>query len=121
MVIITLRNGDDWYKANWVFRQLAEDVVETYPQDVELKFLMEQAEAVGGLSLDSMEEDRASKTLQAIRKVAEETIKGRIPGWKRKRPDDEAGQRMYLKSLAELLELIGKDVGTSDGEKGTLE
>jgi hypothetical protein len=36
MVIIKLRNELDWYKANWVFRRLAEDVISTFPDELGL-------------------------------------------------------------------------------------
>ena len=53
MVIIQFKNGTDWYKANWVFRQLRADVAEAFPDDLELTTEMEKAEAFRMLSLDT--------------------------------------------------------------------
>ena len=106
MVIIKLQDGTDWFKANWIFRQLAKDTIATFPDDHELKLTMERSQALGGLFLDSMESDASIATLTAIRKVAAETLAGKIPGWKKANPEDIKGQEMYLRSIAELLDLI---------------
>jgi len=108
MVIITFPNGTDWYKANWVFRQITEDAVAMFPDDAELKSLMEQAGALGGLSLESMRADLASRISQAIGKVAETTIQGRTLGWRGTKPEDLAGHRMYLEAVSELWSLINQ-------------
>lgn len=113
MIIISFQNGTDWYKANWIFRQFAQDLLEQFPDDVNLKLLMEQAEALGGVSLDSVNEDIAAEALIAMKTVAEETIRGKIQGWRRTKPDDEKGQQMYIKSITELLDAINKQVGSS--------
>jgi len=118
MVIIRFRDGVDWFKANWVFRQLAEDTIAAFPQDGDLQFIMMQAQALGALFLDSMDTDAASATTRAIRKVAEGTIQGTIQGWRLTRPEDGVGQQMYLKSISELLDLIRDE---EDAEKGDQE
>jgi hypothetical protein len=79
MIIIRFKDGSDWFKANWVFRQLASDVVATFPGDTALKSIMEEAEAVGALFLNSMQTEAAAATIGAIEKVAQETIDGQIP------------------------------------------
>ena len=108
MIIITFPNGADWYKANWVFRQLVEDVVKMFPADTDLRFLMEQADALGGLSLDSMDDNVASGVMEAVKVVAETTLQGQIPGWQGKKPTDADGQHMYVEALSELLDVIGR-------------
>ena len=35
-VIIVFPDGTDWFKANWVFRQLAQDVSDHYSSDAEV-------------------------------------------------------------------------------------
>src|SRR5262245_59828944 len=111
MVIIVFRDGTDWSEANWVFRQLIDDIAETFPDDVELRRTMEQARGLGGLFLDSMEQALASRIMRAIRTVAERTVDGRIQGWRRARPDDQEGQRMYLESMSELSDIIRRQSG----------
>jgi len=113
MVIISFPNGTDWFKANWVFRQITEDVVAMFPDDAELKLLMEQAGALGGLSLESMKADLASRISRALRKVAESTIQGRTLGWRGTKPEDLDGHRMYLEAISELLSLINQQKSAS--------
>jgi len=108
MVIIKFKDGTDWFKANWVFRQLAEDTMAAFPNDNALGLVLEKAQAFGALFLDSMEANAATSTLEALRKVAEETIQGKIQGWKGKRPEDKEGQQMYLESITELLGFLRK-------------
>jgi predicted RNA-binding Zn ribbon-like protein len=110
MVIIRLVNGDEWYKSNWVFRQLAEDVAARFPDETDLRTLLDRAEALGMLRLDSLDKAAASQTLRAIDEVANETLRGKIQGWKRNKPEDVQGQRDYLAALCELRELIGKSI-----------
>ncbi len=118
MVIVRFPNGTDWFKANWVFRQIVEDVTASFPNDRELKFVLEKAEACGELSFDSMREDVASRTLKAIDKVLEETTQGKVSGWKRTKPDDPDGQRMYLEAVSELLGLVKKQMMSTRSHAG---
>ena len=108
MVIIQFQNGADWYKANWVFRQLAEDTVTAFPHDHALRTTLEKAAAFGALFLDSMEAGAAASTMAALKCVAQRTIEGAIPGWKRSRPEDDDMQQMYLQAVTELLDLLVK-------------
>ena len=109
MVIIKFHDGVDWFKANWIFRQLAEDIVAAFPQDGDLKTVLEQAEALGALFLDSMPATAAAETIKAIKQVAEESLQEKIPGWKKTRPEDNEGQQMYLRSMSELLDVIRQE------------
>jgi hypothetical protein len=113
MFILQFQNGTDWFKANWIFRQFAEDIMAAFPEDTALRLLLEKAQAFGGLRLDSLEEEAVTSMLQAMRHVAENSIQGSIPGWKRTRPEDKDGQQMYLKSISELLDLLKKHDRTS--------
>jgi hypothetical protein len=106
MVIIRFRNRSEWFKANWVFRQIATDVTLMAPHDTELKSIMDKAQAFGLLAFDSMEKNAAVRTLDAIRNVAEKTLEGQIPGWHGGRDGKDNGQRIYLDSLEELLNLM---------------
>lgn len=106
MVIIRFRNGADWYKANWVFRQLIADVIDIFPDDAALKHELEKAEAFGSLPLDRRDETVATRIIDAIKTVAQLTVEGKISGWKKSKPDDHEGQRMYLEAMSELLKTI---------------
>jgi hypothetical protein len=109
MVIITFQSGADWYKANWIFRQFAKDVSKRFPTEAELTYLLEQAEAFGGLSLDTLEKDKASRMLKVIKEVAADITEGKIIGWLGTKPEDKDGQAMYLRSIAELLALAKEE------------
>lgn len=109
MVIIELKNGRDWYKANWVFRQFAEDVMEAFPDDLQLTEALLGAQAVGLLRLNAGDEPLGSRIANALRKVAEDTVVGKVRGWRAERPDDLEGHRMYLSSIEELLTLLCED------------
>jgi hypothetical protein len=106
MVNIVFQDGADWFNPNWVFRQLSSDIIESLPGDAELHHAMEKAAAFGLLPLDSTEPVLASRIVRALRTVAERTVDGRIPGWRRTRPADEDGHRMYLEAVTELLDII---------------
>ena len=57
-VIIVFPDGTDWFKANWVFRQLAHDVSDRYSSDAEVCNTMDV------LSLMSHMRDRTSKLIR---------------------------------------------------------
>lgn len=106
MVIIHFQNGTEWCKANWVFRQLQADVAEAFSSDLELTTELERAEALGLLPLDTIDQALASRVIQAMRIVGQETIAGEMQGWLKSKPTDHDGQRMYLEAISELLELM---------------
>ena len=108
MVIIKFPDGIDWFKANWVFRRLVEDVGIAFPQKRDLVARMERAQGIGAFILNEMDADSSSEAMDAMRLVAQGTIGGEIPGWRRTHPDDENGQRQYVESMKGLLTLIMK-------------
>ncbi len=111
MIIVEFTDGIDWYKANWAFRQLAEDTFARFPDDNELHSVLEMAHAFNCLDFKvRLKENKelAARTLAALRTVAEETLKGSIHGLKGKHSSDENRQQLYLQSLKELIILIEK-------------
>jgi hypothetical protein len=72
---------------------------------------MDRAQGLGTLFLNDMEGSLLSKVMAAMRSVAQGTVEGRISGWKRTHPNDPEGQRMYVESMGELLDLISKQAG----------
>lgn len=117
MVIICFTDGSDWFNPNWVFRQLAEDVIDACPGDKEVRFVMEQARALGSLFLHSMEPALAQRVETASTQVAEDTLSGKLAGWLKNEPDDHEGQRMYLEAMSELLDALRRQERRS-GERG---
>ena len=116
MVIISFRNGTDWYKANWVFRQLSEGVAELFPGDAEVNLAMERAQAFGALCLDKLEVELASRIVRAIGAAVEQTLEGKIQGWKTIVPGNMDLQRQYLESMTELLGLLRKQLVSGEGQ-----
>lgn len=105
MVIINFPDGSDWYKANWILRQICEDAIVRFPDAIELRESLEMAQAYGLLSLDHEEQMRRG-TAEALRIVARETIAGKIEGWAGTHPEDLDGQEQYLGTIRELLGLL---------------
>jgi hypothetical protein len=102
-VIIVLPNGTDWVKANWVFRQIAQDVFNRYGNDEELCKALEEAEVLGGFDLKKMGDDLRRRAMGALKAVALDTISGAVPGW---RPHDPREHAMYCEAVSELAEMI---------------
>jgi len=109
MVIIRFPHGGDWYKANWAFRQFADDVVAHAGGDPEIQFVMRHGTANHALFLDKLEQDLLKRLIPILRTVASETLVGKIPGWKGTHPDDAAGIRMYGDAMSELIESLSKN------------
>ena len=103
MVIIKFRNGADWYKATWVYRQLSEDVAR-HCDDAEVAHEMVAGGWYGALALDRLAEPLATRVQMAIVKVAKETLQGALPGWVGPDVRDDDGRRMYREAMEELLE-----------------
>lgn len=110
MVIIKFRNGSDWRKANWVYRQLISDTIAESPNDAALKERLEMGQVFGTLFVDKMEPNTAIATLQILIKVAENTIMGTVLGWKGTKPEDTNGQAVYIDSIKEFLDLAKADI-----------
>src|SRR5262245_26882704 len=103
-VIIVFPDGTDWFKANWVFRQLAHDIRSRYSGDADVCEALEVAEAVGALDLKTMAEGLRERVLEALRVVTTDTIRGAIPGW---RPDDAREHTLYCEAIIELAQHFG--------------
>lgn len=106
MIIIQLRTRAEWYRANWVFRQFAEDLLCRYPDDVDLKMVLERTEAFGSLRFDSLGTEAATRLETAMLEVANATLAGTIKGWKGRRPDDKQGHDHYLEAMKDLAEML---------------
>jgi hypothetical protein len=113
-VIIVFPDGADWFKANWVFRQLAQDVSERYGSDAEVCKAVEAAEALGALDLKKMSDGLRKRVMEALSAVAMDTLEGTIAGW---RPHDAKEHALYCEAVSELSKsLKGQDnIGASSG------
>jgi hypothetical protein len=102
-VIIVFPDGTDWFKANWVFRQLAHDVSDRYNGDAEVCEAVEVAQAIGALDLKAMNDGLRKRVMEALTTVAMDTINGIIAGW---RPDDAKEHNLYCDAVSELAKLL---------------
>ena len=111
-VIIVLPDGTDWFKANWVFRQLAHDVSDRYNSDTEVCDAIEAAQALGTLDLKAMNEGIRRRLMEALLDVAMDTVEGIIAGW---RPDDPKEHALYCEAVSELAKSLAgqNNIGTS--------
>ncbi len=107
-ISIVFPNGTEWFKANWVFRQIVDDVSARYQNDEGIRAALELARALGSLDLKQMDGHLRHRVMQAIRTIAEETASGTIKGW---RPDDQREHAMYCEALSELAQLIRQQTG----------
>jgi len=98
-VLIKFPNGTDWFKANWVFRQLAKGVSDRYSGDVDVCKAMKMAEAIGTLDMQQMNEGLRGKVMEALSVVAKATIEGSISGL---RPHDPKEHALYCEAVSEL-------------------
>jgi hypothetical protein len=103
LVIIALPDGRDWYKANWAFRQLVQDISQRFGNDNELCKILDLAQAYGMLDLKGMPIELACRVSEAMSAVIRATQRSEIQGW---RPEDQNGREMYLQALAELADLL---------------
>ena len=106
MVIIKFPDGADWYKANWVFRQFANDILAVSSDDAELQFAFKEASAIGALFLDRMEVALQGRAIRVMKEVAQQTLSGKIAGWKAAQSSEKSPEQMYSSSIAELLEML---------------
>lgn len=113
-VVIVFPDGTEWFKANWVFRQLAQDVSDRYSSDAEVCKALEVAEALGALDLKGMNAGLGRRVIDALADVAIDTMKGTIAGW---RPHDAKDHALYCEAVSELAKLLrGQDnLGASSG------
>jgi hypothetical protein len=107
MAIITFENHErDWLVARWAFRQLFEDVVTQFPDDVEMDQQFRQAIALDGLHFTLLEPDFANRIADRIRCVAMGILKGTIHSTVTAHYPDAETPQMYREGLLELVKSI---------------
>jgi hypothetical protein len=104
MMLIVFPDQRDWYKANWAFRQLAQDIAQYYSPTPQVSDLLERSQLYGTLRLDELSEPLRSETMGLLASVSGRTLEGEIPGWTK----DVGGQLQYRQALSELLQLVSQ-------------
>jgi len=102
-VIIVFPDGTDWFRANWVFRQLAQDVSDRYSSDSEVCRALAVAKAVGALDLEKMNDGLRRRVMAALTTVAMGTTQGTVAGCK---PHDEKEHALYCEAVSELAKCL---------------
>ena len=92
MVIIDLPTGTDWHDSNWVYRWLATDVAEMFPDDADMNLKMKIGRLYGHLDLNAIEIAMASEIVAAMRMVAQSIVNGEPRTMTPERAADTAGQ-----------------------------
>lgn len=100
--------GDAWVVSSWTFRQLLEDVLSHYPDDLEMASEFKIASGVKHLYLDSFHPDLAGRLIEAIRDTASAISSGRIPTHLSAKPYGTSSiVAEYRHALEKLVALIG--------------
>ena len=95
---------ETWCVAGWAFRQLLDDVITQYPNDMEMVDKLEQSKTHSGLVLDLLEASFADRISNAINHAANGILSGSIRSGIEDQPyGDEATVQQYLESLEDLL------------------
>jgi hypothetical protein len=96
-----------WCVAGWVFRQVLDDVISQYPEDLVMASEFVLAKTQSGLHVDSLEPELAARVASAIRKVATGVLSGAIRSGIHDQPYGDARTvEQYRKGLHQLLEAL---------------
>ena len=102
MMLVIFPDQRDWYKANWAFRQLAQDIEQYCSPTPLASALLKDSQSFGTLRLDELAEPLYSEMMRLLALASGKTLAGEIPGWTK----DISGQQQYRQALSELLRLV---------------
>jgi hypothetical protein len=105
-VVVYFQNDDDWFKANWVFSRLCEDIKARYHLSEEEDYKLKQAQALGGLILQYIQPDTRASIMKMIKHTAADIINDKSSMYTNGLDDE--GYQLYRSSLPSLVELIEK-------------
>jgi len=106
-IAFSSRPEESWGVAGWAIRQILDDVVSQYPQDLEIAKEFEAAKAIDGLMVYLLRPDLAARVTNAIRQVATGILSGTIRSGIIDQPyGDERTVQQYLQGLRQLLEVF---------------
>ena len=101
-------NEETWYVANWAYRRFLLDVMAISESDEIWRFTLEQAAALGGLSLHLIDNDNpqlAGHLRAAIKDIAKSTLEGSSNNSRLQWMNglDEHERAMYLDGIQSLV------------------
>jgi hypothetical protein len=99
MMLIIFPEKPDWYYPNWVFRQLAEDIVRYCSPTASQSALLESCQWYNTLRLDETAEPLRGEMMQLLALASKKTLSGEIPGL----IGNSVMQPGYREALSELL------------------
>jgi hypothetical protein len=105
LMLIIFPDQRDWYKANWAFRQSAQDIEQYCSPSPQASALLETSRTCGTLRLDELAEPLRSEAMRLLASASGRTLKGEIPGWIK----DGDGELQYRQALSELLQLVSQE------------
>ena len=97
---------DIWKAGGWAYSWLLKQAMAASP-NAPLRYVFEQAEALGGLSLSNLEKSVAVRIRQILLDVAKRGAAGELPQVEVEgRILDEFSQRQFREAVAELVTLL---------------
>ena len=79
MAVIAFHDPEqEWFAAGWAFRQILDDVMDQFPDDLEMEQEFEQAQALAGLHCDLLAPEFANRIAERICRVATGILNGSI-------------------------------------------
>jgi hypothetical protein len=118
MAVISISDQPDdiWKVAGWVFRQLLDDVVAHYPEDVEMAEKFKQSKALRGLILELLPREFAARITNAILKVTTGILSGTVrSGIVDQSYGDDQTIQQYRESIKELAGIVRRSIESRSG------
>ena len=115
-----------WFAAGWAFRQVLDDVISQFPEDLEMYEVFSDAKHHGGLNIDLLSPEFSIRITEALREVAMAILCGSVKSGIVDKPYGDAKTvEQYQEVLRQLVDLIsaynvsGHDTCDDRKTKGT--
>ncbi len=111
MAVIVFHDPEqEWFAAGWAFRQILDDVMDRYPDDLEMERKFVQSQALGGLILTLLPPDFANRIAERICRVTVGILNGSIQSSVDERYHGTTRPQAYRTGLPSLV----RDLGCKD-------
>ena len=108
MAAISFSIDRSWIKARWVVSRVLSDTLVACPNDPELKMVLEEAVALGGISFDLLEVAVAVRLIEVLKDtIFRSVMQPEANNFMWKTGLDDLSQTDYVESLQELGEMLG--------------
>ena len=112
MGVISISNSPEkvWQVAGWAFRQVLDDVLLCYPEDVELAKEFDMAKVYDSLSIYDLPPQLSARATEGLRLVAQRILAGQVRSGIESQPyGDSRTQADYKTALKALLLILSSD------------